>query len=355
MINNKRVLVGMSGGVDSSVSAILLKNEGYEVIGITMLFIGEDEENNQTIQDARKVCEKLEIEHHVYDLRTEFKELVINDFIEKYQECITPNPCIKCNKYMKFGYMFEKAKEFNCKYIATGHYAKVEYSDIYNNYVIRQSKAKGKDQTYVLYHMPKEIVENVLFPLSDFETKDDIREIARENGLFVASKPDSQEICFIKDNDYINFLEKQGIRGMKHGKIVNKDGVMLGKHKGLHRYTIGQRRGIGISNETPLYVINLEKSKNELIVGKEDNLYKDSLKVKDTNCILYDNFTDGMEVKAKIRYSAKPQDAVIYVNEDNTLTVKFKERARAITPGQSIVFYIDDVLVGGGEIIKEDE
>ena len=349
-MENKRVLLGMSGGVDSSVSALLLQKQGYEVVGITMLLCSGEE--SQAIQDARNICKKLNIEHYVYDLQNEFKENVIKDFIKKYEECLTPNPCIKCNRYMKFGYMYQKAKELNCNYIATGHYAKKEFSEEYNKYVIKKSNAGKKDQTYVLYNIPSEMVEHVLFPLSDFESKDVIRKIATDNGLVTANKPDSQEICFIPDNDYVNFLERHNIQGMKHGKIINREGVILGKHQGLHRYTIGQRRGMGISSSTPLYVIELNKEKNQLIVGKEEELYTDTVKVIDTNCILFDNFENGMKVDAKIRYSAPAKEATIFVNEDNSLTVKFDEKVRAVTPGQAIVFYINDILVGGGQITK---
>ena len=349
-MENKRVLLGMSGGVDSSVSALLLQKQGYEVVGITMLLCSGEE--SQAIQDARNICKKLNIEHYVYDLQKEFKENVINDFIKKYEQCLTPNPCIKCNRYMKFGYMYQKAKELNCNYIATGHYAKKEFSEEYNKYVIKKSNAGKKDQTYVLYNIPSEMVEHTLFPLADFESKDEIRKIAAENNLVTANKPDSQEICFIPDNDYVNFLERHNIQGMKHGKIINREGVILGKHQGLHRYTIGQRRGMGISSSTPLYVIELNKEVNQLIVGKEEELYTDTVKVIDTNCILFNNFENGMKVEAKIRYSAPAKEATIFVNEDNSLTVKFDEKVRAVTPGQAIVFYINDILVGGGQIVK---
>lgn len=349
-MENKRILLGMSGGVDSSVSALLLQKQGYEVVGITMLLCSGEE--SQAIQDAREICKKLNIEHYVYDLQKEFKENVINDFIKKYEECLTPNPCIKCNRYMKFGYMYQKAKELNCNYIATGHYAKKEFSEEYNKYVIKKSNAGKKDQTYVLYNIPSGMVEHVVFPLAEFESKDEIRKIATDNNLVTANKPDSQEICFIPDNDYVNFLERHNIQGMKHGKIINREGVILGKHQGLHRYTIGQRRGMGISSATPLYVIELNKERNQLIVGKEEELYTDTVKVIDTNCILFDSFISGMRVEAKIRYSSPVKEATIFVNEDNSLTVKFDEKVRAVTPGQAIVFYINDILVGGGQIVK---
>lgn len=343
----KSVVLGMSGGVDSSVSAILLKEQGYNVYGVTMELIAND---GSAVRDAKAVCDKLGIEHYVLDLKDIFKEKVIDVFIDEYQKCRTPNPCIYCNRYLKFGAMYEFAKSIGADYVATGHYAKVEYSEKYGKNVIKKSNAGKKDQTYVLCNISPEIVDHIVFPLEKFESKDEIRKIAREHGLEVAQKPDSEDICFIPDNDYITFLDKHNIQGMRHGKIVDTKGTILGKHQGLHRYTIGQRRGMGISSSTPLYVVKLNKENNQLVVGQEEELYTDTVYVEDTNCILFDKFEEGLEVEAKIRYSAPAKPAVIHVNEDNTLTVKFKEKVRAVTPGQAIVFYIGDILVGGGKI-----
>ncbi len=345
----KSVVLGMSGGVDSSVSAILLQEQGYKVIGVTMELIANGGKNSR---DAKSVCDKLGIEHHVLHLEDIFKEKVIDKFMEEYQNCRTPNPCIYCNRFLKFGAMYEFAKKIGAEYVATGHYAKVEYSKKYKKNVIMKSEAGKKDQTYVLCNIPSEIVDHIVFPLNHFKSKDEIREIARNHGLEVASKPDSEDICFIPDNDYINYLDRHNIQGMRHGKIVDINGTILGKHQGLHRYTIGQRRGMGISSATPLYVIRLNKENNQLVVGKEEELYTDTVYVEDTNCLLFEKFEEGLEVDAKIRYSAPAKPAVIHINEDNTLTVKFKEKVRAVTPGQAIAFYIGDILVGGGIIAK---
>lgn len=353
-----KVLLGMSGGVDSSVSAILLQEKGYEVIGVTMKLWEAEEEveggccNLSSTYDAKRVCDKLGISHYVINLKEEFKKYVIDDFVEKYEKCLTPNPCIKCNKYMKFDLMYKKAKELGCKYIATGHYAKTEYSEKYGKYVLKKSRSQKKDQTYVLYNIPSDMVENVLFPLGDFESKDEIRKIAKDHGLNVASKPDSQEICFIPDNDYVSFLNNHMKCKHDGGNIVDKTGKVLGIHEGLYRYTIGQRKGMGISSKTPLYVTKLDDKKNELVVGMQDDIFSDEVRVDNINCILFDKFTSNMRVKAKIRYSAEAKDATIFLNDDNTLTVKFDEKVRAVTPGQSIVFYIDDIVVGGGEIMR---
>ncbi len=359
-MEKKKVLLGMSGGVDSSVSAILLQNQGYEVIGATMK-LWEDEKyddcqggccNLSSTLDAKRVCNKLGIPHYVLNFKEEFKEKVIKDFTEKYLDAKTPNPCIECNKYMKFELMYEKAKELGIDYIATGHYAKTEYDEKYNRYVLKKSKSLKKDQSYVLYNVPKEIIANVIFPLGDFETKDEIRKIAADYGLNVATKPDSQEICFIPDNDYVRFLKENINIKLKSGSIVDTNGKRLKSHDGLINYTIGQRRGLGISSKDPLYVIKLNKEKNEVIVGSEKELYTKEVFANEINLILIDSITEPIKVKAKIRYGATESNATIYkTDNEDVLRVEFEESQRAITPGQAIVFYIDDYVLGGGKIL----
>ena len=268
-------MLGMSGGVDSSVSALLLKKQGYDVIGVTLeLFAGSSCCNISTYIDAKNVCKSIEIPHFTYDYKSEFKKYVIDDFINCYSNCKTPNPCIECNKYLKFGFMYEKAKELGCKYIATGHYAKTEYSEKYGRWVLKKSGAGKKDQSYVVWNIPKDLIQYVLFPLANFESKDEIRKIAKENNLHVANKPDSEDICFVPDGNYKKFLENNSDLKPKTGNIVNSKGKILGKHNGLYNYTIGQRKGLGISNPVPLFVIGFNKLKNEVIVGEEHELYK---------------------------------------------------------------------------------
>ena len=339
MENKKRVLLGMSGGVDSAVSAILLQNSGYEVIGVTMrLFEDEncDSCNTNILNDAKEVCDKLGIEHYVYDFRYDFKKYVIDNFVDEYRKGRTPNPCIECNRYLKFGKMFELAKDLNCEYIATGHYAKVEYSDKYKSYVLKKSNNENKDQSYFVYPIDKEILPYVIFPLEKFKSKEEIRKIAKDNGLFVASKPDSEDICFIPDNNHVRFLD-ENIK-VKEGKIIDLEGKVRGKHSGFTHYTIGQRKGLGIQNLNPLYVVKIKPKTNEIIVGEKAS-------VLNTEVIL-----ENINILVKVRYKSKEFDAKAYMIGEN-IKIVFKLPQFAITPGQSCVIYIDDVVIAGG-IIK---
>ena len=342
MMENKKVLLGMSGGVDSSVSALLLQQKGYDVIGTTLQLLN-------TGEDAKNICDSLQIEYHTYNCEEKFKKHVIEDFIHCYANCKTPNPCIECNRYMKFGYMWEKAKELGCNYIATGHYAKTGYSEKYGRWVLKKSNAGKKDQSYVLWNIPKEILEHILFPLAEFEEKEQIREIARENNLKVANKPDSEDICFIPDGNYKKFLEENSNIRPKQGNIVNSKGEVLGKHTGLYNYTIGQRKGIGISHSAPLFVLGFNPNKNEVIVGEEKELYQKEILVTDINLLLVDEIKEPIEVDVKTRYSSKVAKAQIS-QKGNEIKIVFEEPQRAITPGQSAVFYIDDIVLGGGKI-----
>ena len=317
----KRVLIGMSGGVDSSVAAYLLKKEGYEVVGLTMSLFPK--ENDTSIIDAKQVCQKLNIEHYIVDYTKEFSNKVIKNFIENYQNAKTPNPCIECNKYFKFGLMWQKAQELNCNYIATGHYASIK-----DNKLCRIDSPK--DQSYFLYKIDKSILPHILFPLSNY------------------NKKDSQDICFIENNDYSSFLEQNLDKLPNKGDFIYH-GKVIGKHKGLIYYTIGQRKGLGISYTHPLYVISLNKELNQVILGDENELYSNEIYITDIN-ILVTKLPE--KAQAKIRYKAKLTPCYIKIIDDNNLLITFKEPVKSATPGQSLVLYDNDIVLGGGIINK---
>ena len=341
----KRVLIGMSGGVDSSVAAYLLKEQGYEVVGLTMsLFVSNSESGctaTNIVEDAKKVCDKLGIKHHVLDLRQEFKSHVIDRFINSYLNAETPNPCIECNKFLKFGLMWEEAKKLNCDYIATGHYASIK-----DNKLCKIDSPK--DQTYFLYKINKELLPHILFPLQEFTDKDKIRNIANQIGLEVHDKKDSQDICFI-EGDYTNFLEQNIDKLPDKGNFILKDGTILGKHKGIIYYTIGQRKGLGVSYTHPLYVTNINKETNEITLGTEEDLYSTEIEITNVN-LLVDNLPTYAQGKIRYRYELTPC-TIEQVNND-TLLIKFNKPVKAATVGQSLVLYDNDICLGGGKITK---
>ena len=337
----KKVVVAMSGGVDSSVVAYLLKQEGHDVVGATMKLIDNDS-TNQSIKDAKDVCDSLGIKHYVFDLVREFKDIVISNFIDSYKNGETPNPCVVCNKYFKFGYFYEEVKKLGYDYMATGHFARV----IDGKLVF--SNTSNKDQSYFLYGINKDVLNHVIFPLEKFNSKDEVREIAKNANLKVFSKKDSQEVCFVPNDDYKEFLEGK-IDNIKSGNIIHTNGEVLGKHNGLINYTIGQRKGLNIGYKEPLYVIDLDTVNNNVIVGSNDDLMHDELIAEDVN-LLVDELPD--EVYAKVRSRGNLKEVKVSL-EDNKMRVKFKESERAITKGQSVVLYDKDMTCLGGGIIKE--
>lgn len=337
----KKVVVAMSGGVDSSVCAYLLKQEGYDVVGATMKLIDNDS-TNQSIRDAKDVCDSLEIKHYVFDLVKEFKNIVISNFIDSYKNGETPNPCVVCNKYFKFGYFYEEVKKLGYDYMATGHYARV----IDDKLVF--SNTSNKDQSYFLYGINKDVLNHVIFPLEKYNSKDEVREIAKKANLKVFSKKDSQEVCFVPNDDYKAFLEGK-IDNIKSGNIILTDGTILGKHNGLINYTIGQRKGLNIGYKEALYVVDLDTVNNNVIVGTNDDLMHDKLIAEDIN-LLVDELPNELYAKVRSRGNLKEVNVVL---EDNKMMVTFKEKERAITKGQSVVLYDKDKTCLGGGIIKE--
>ena len=340
----EKILIAMSGGVDSSVAALILKKQGYEVLGVTMNLFN----NENAVSDSKVVCDKLNIEHKTIDYSFEFNSCVINYFINEYLNCKTPNPCVMCNKKIKFGLLYEFAKKNGCKFIATGHYAKVEYSEKYNRYVLKKADNLKKDQSYFLYNLKKEMLPYILFPLSTFQSKDEIRDVADKNNIITAHKKDSQDICFIKDGDYKKFL-KSNVNNIENKGNIILNGQIIGVHNGLYKYTIGQRKGLGISHLNPLYVIGFNKDFNELIVGEEKDLYVKSFKVKDYNLLLIDELLKPLEVDVKTRYKSRESKAIISLDGEY-INVEFLHPQKGVTSGQSAVFYIDDIVLGGGII-----
>ncbi|MCM8797958.1 MAG: tRNA 2-thiouridine(34) synthase MnmA [Candidatus Omnitrophica bacterium] len=354
---SKKVLVAMSGGVDSSVASFLLKENNYEVVGLTMcLGVKTYEQSHvcaerrrervrccgpQAIEDAKRVCQQLEIPHYVMDFSKDLEEKVISKFILEYLRGRTPNPCIDCNKFLKFGLLLEKAHAMGFDFLATGHYAKIERNN--GNFLLKKAKDRVKDQSYFLYPIKKEELNFILFPLAEF-TKEKVREIAHKIGLPVAGKPQSQDICFIQD-DYRHFLS-QRITNFPSGDIVDKKGNILGKHRGIFFYTIGQRERLGISFSEALYVVGIDPKLNRITVGKKEELFAQGLVAKEINLLV-----DKLPKKAyaKIRYQHK--ETVCFLSQEkDKLRVIFKEKKWGISPGQSVVFYSDDIVLGGGVI-----
>lgn len=346
-IRKKRVVVGMSGGVDSSVVAALLLEEGYDVIGATMeLGTGM----RKAVDDARSVADTLGIPHHVMNFRNIFNEKVIEYFITEYMQGKTPNPCVSCNRYIKFGEFLYEAKKLGAEYIATGHYARIQYDEKADRFFLLRAQDLSKDQSYVLYNLKQEQLRHILFPLGNY-TKTMIREKAERLGLTVANKAESQEICFIPDNDYKGFLQKQKRSYIiKPGDFLNTKGEVIGKHKGLPYYTIGQRKGLGLALGYPAYVAAIDLNKNNVIIGHEEEIFQKGLIAINTSFITFDKLDSPMKVEAKIRYSAIPASAEISPEDNDRIRVIFNEPQRAITPGQSVVFYSGDKVIGGGVI-----
>ncbi len=358
----KKVVVAMSGGVDSSTAAALLVESGYEVVGITMqvwpsLKVAQETDEYRgccslaAVEDARRVANKLGITYYVLNFKDIFAEKVIADFCDEYRKGRTPNPCIRCNQYIKFDALLSRAQEIEADYVATGHYARIVYDKSKGRYFLMRGVDKKKDQSYVLYAMTQHQLAHALFPLGIYD-KEETRRLARKFCLPVAAKEESQEICFIPDNDYGRFLKEYIPEVVIPGPILNIEGKTLGHHLGIIFYTVGQRRGLGISHPRPLYVVAIDEKRNALIVGEESDLYKRHLTATNLNWIAFGRLTEPLEVTAKIRYKHSESEAVIGPLDADRATVTFKLPQKAITPGQAVVFYQGDFVLGGGTIEK---
>lgn len=351
-----RVAAAMSGGVDSSVCAYLLKDKNYDVFGVTLRLFERTESEKKCgtqkeIDDAKKVCEKLDISHFVFDYREDFKKNVIEKFVCDYENGKTPNPCVNCNRDVKFKTVLENALSMNADYIATGHYANIEYDEKSGRYLLKKALNEKKDQTYFLYKLTQHELSHTLFPLGKFESKDEIRKLAEDIDLDVSEKKDSQDVCFISEKSYIEFIEKYRNKKYKKGNFVDKEGNILGTHQGIINYTIGQRKGLGISFYKPMYVVDKNPEKNEVVLGEESELYSDFLIADNINLISYEKLEKPINVKVKTRYNQIAQDAVITQLDDDRIKVEFLSPIKSVTSGQACVFYEGDYVVGGGTIV----
>lgn len=359
MVNMEKALIAMSGGVDSSVASLLIKEKGYDCTGITMKLYDNDdigEKNTNTccsdddIADARAVCHKLGIPYYVFNFRDSFNEQVIARFIKAYENGSTPNPCIDCNRYIKFDRLMLRMKELNMDYVVTGHYARIEYDENLGRYILKKAVDDSKDQSYVLYSLTQEQLKHTLFPLGSMN-KTEVRKIAEENGFINAKKHDSQDICFVPNGKYAEFIEQYTGKKYEKGDFVDRNGNVLGEHKGIIRYTIGQRKGLGLALPAPMYVCEKDLINNKVILGSNEDLFSSELDADNLNLITRDKITEPIRVKAKVRYNQKEQPATVVQTDDDRIHIVFDEPQRAISKGQAVVLYDGDTVVGGGTIL----
>lgn len=359
MAQNKKAIIAMSGGVDSSVAAYLMKEEGYDCIGATMKLYNNEKsvcEEDKTccslsdIEDARSVSDALSMPYYVFNFTQNFEKEVIDRFVNTYIEGGTPNPCIDCNRYIKFEKLMQRMYELEYDYVVTGHYARIEYDEKSRRYLLKKGIDESKDQSYVLYNMTQEQLAHTLFPLGKYY-KSEIREIAEKQGFINADKSDSQDICFVADGDYAKFIENYCGKTFPEGNFVGEDGRILGKHKGIIRYTIGQRKGLGLSLPSPMYVCKKDVKNNQVILGSNESLFQTVLEADNMNWISITEITEPIRCKAKIRYKQKEAYATAEKSDGGKVKIIFDEPQRGITKGQAVVLYDGDIVIGGGRIL----
>ena len=356
-LDKKKVVIGMSGGVDSSVAAHILKEEGYDVTGVYFnLWESIDGGRFEKFakaneEDARSVCEKIGIKFISRNYEKSFKKEVVEYFISEYLSGRTPNPCVQCNRTIKFKYLMDIADEIGAYYLATGHYVKVCRSNINERYFIKKTPS-SKDQSYMFYTLPQKILSRLIMPLGNMEDKQNVRKYAEEIGLSLANKKDSQEICFIQDNDYSSFIERNTNGNFKPGNFIDNEGNVLGKHKGIPFYTIGQRKGLGISLGKPMYVKEISVDSNNIMLTNNFDLFTELLIAENVNSVKYNEIPENKLLQIKTRYTAKEADGIVTNLENGKIKIKFLKAQRAVTPGQSVVLYEGEDLIGGGIIAK---